>query len=690
MRLLLALLAACSDRPLPIPDRFRTLDMGSARALSFDEAIASPELGDLYHCATGDFDEDGKVDVACVVQGATSVSIGFFRGSGDGHFAAAGLSPVDGQPGYELLSADADGDGRADLFFSDQAARGVAFLHGHGDGSFSAVRYTAAEVGALAIADFDGDGRLDVVVGGGSGYVSYLAGNGDGSFLSGAGTSVPLGAPVWRVAAADFNGDGQLDLAALTSMELSLLTGDARGQFTRVQRLLVPQSTLMALADVDGDGQSDVVVLSDTSAIVFANQRGKLSQVSETMVGSFPSGVAAGDLDGDGRVDLALAIWNQDALGLLLSSGGGAFAPIVDYGGGNPTEQVMIADTNGDGTKDIITADAGRLLTLLGAGQGRLHAARSYPGGSASGDWRHIVAADLDGDGRLDLTVGSVYSLDLLVGRGDGSFDPRSLPDPGATLDLLLADLDGDGHLDAISEGGVRWGDGMAGFAPAIQEPVNGTLLAAGRFGARSQVVLCTFDGALALVGADATRVLTVENTVSFASCPRTAAAGDLDGDGVDELVVLDDSGLGVLRLGAGAPARYPLTGGQAVTLADLDADGRLDAVVAGSDGLTVWRGQGDGSFAAPLHVPQSGTWYALANADFDGDGYVDLLGLADLQAGIALGDGRGGFAALQPLVGGEGPVEGVIAADFNGDGRPDVALATDSGRVHVLFNTSR
>jgi hypothetical protein len=684
----LLLLLACSDRPLPIPDRFRTLDMGRAREVSFDEAIPSAELGDLYHCATGDFDEDGKVDVACVVYGATNINIGFFRGSGDGHFVAAGTSPVDGQPGYELLSADADADGHADLFFSDQAGRGVAFLHGHGDGSFSAVRYTVAEAGALALADFDGDGRLDVVVGSGSGNVLYLGGNGDGSFL--AGSSLSLGGdPVWRVAAADFNGDGQLDLAALTSMELSLLTGDGRGVFTQVQRLPVPQSTLMVLADVDGDGQSDVVVLGDTSAIVIANQRGKLSQVSDEDVGSFPSGVAAGDLDGDGRVDLALAIWNQDALGLLFNAGGGTFAPIVDYGGGNPTEQVMIADTNGDGTKDIITADGGRLLTLLGAGHGRLHAARSYPGGSASGDWRHIVATDLDGDGRLDLTVGSVYSLDLLMGSGDGSFDPRSLPDPGATLDLLLADLDGDGHLDAISEGGVRWGDGMAGFASAIPEPVNGTLLAAGRFAARSQVVLCTFDGALALVGADSTRVLTVENRVSFAACPRTAAAGDLDGDGVDELVVLDDSGLGVLRLGAGAPAHYPLTGGFAVTLADVDGDGRLDAVVAGNAGLTTWRGQGDGSFAAPIHVPQSGNWYALASADFDRDGHVDILGLADLHAGIALGDGKGGFAALQPLTGGEGPVEGVVAADLDNDGLPDVALATDSGRVHVLFNTS-
>src|SRR6266699_2929617 len=315
--------------------------------------------------AVGDFNGDGKLDLAVVNFGDWNVYV--LLGNGDGTFQAARSVYFASGGGFPWSIAAGDFNG---------------------DGTFQAPRTFAVGTNPaqVAIGDFNGDGKLDVAVSSvGSNTVSVLLGNGDGTFLPPLIT--PVGANPWYFAVGDFNGDGILDLAV---------------------------ADYGCPLDCNSSPSSTVTVL-------LGNGNGTFRPAPSLTVGNGPAGVAAGDFNGDGKLDLAVANLNENTLSVLLGNGDGTFqAPhtFADPGMTHPYF-VAVGDFNGDGKPDLVVTN--HLFTttsmLLGNGDGTFQPAQDFP---VDSDPVFVTVGDFNGDRKPDLAVANLHSLNISVLLGNG------------------------------------------------------------------------------------------------------------------------------------------------------------------------------------------------------------------------------------------------------------------------------
>jgi hypothetical protein len=169
--------------------------------------------------AVGDFNGDGKPDLAVTNSGANGVNV--FLNSGGG-LSAVFASPATGESPSSIAAADFNGDGKLDLAVANSGSNNVTILLGNGDGTFTvaASPATGTAPNSIAVADFNGDGLPDLAVANaGSSNVTILLGNGDGTFTTASGPAADTGST--SVASADFNGDGKEDLVVANSPDSS-------------------------------------------------------------------------------------------------------------------------------------------------------------------------------------------------------------------------------------------------------------------------------------------------------------------------------------------------------------------------------------------------------------------------------------------------------------------------------------
>ena len=273
---------------------------------------------------TADFDLDGRADAAVANVDADSVSI--LLGRGDGTFAPARTIAVGRFPrGVAVL--DADGDGDVDLAVAQARSSNLSTLLNDGSGQLSQSATIDAGIGGewgLAAADFTGDGRLDLVVGGQDHQVVVLRADGNGRFTPLAPSDA--GGEVWMVTTGDVNGDGLADVATANSSSNNgaILLGDGRGGLRRSGTYGVGPFTIATdLADLDGDGDLDWVLSSYGGlwTVLAGDGRGGFREAAVVPASAAASCALLLDFDGDRDLDLALVDEDADEVRLLRNRG---------------------------------------------------------------------------------------------------------------------------------------------------------------------------------------------------------------------------------------------------------------------------------------------------------------------------------------------------------------------------------
>jgi hypothetical protein len=369
----------------------------AAHAAQFSPAVNYPTGINSFGVAVGDFNRDGIPDlvVANAYQGGSRGTVSILLGNGDGTFLTGKEIDAGGAETTTVAVGDFNGDGKPDLVVANygdlSGPDNVAVLLGNGDGTFMpAAVYTAGtKPDFVAVGDFNGDGNLDVVAGsnsggpavGNTGVVSVFLGKGDGTFAPA--VNYPTGIVAASIAVADLNGDGRLDLAVANenSDNVSVLLGRGDGTFqASVNYPAGPGPAGIASGDFNGDGKLDLVVANagssfgTTVSVLIGNGDGTFQAPVSYPAGDEPFSVAVGDFNTDGKLDLVVADSRSsvgNTVNLLLGNGDGTFQTAVPYTVGTGAVSVAVADLNSDGLLDVAVANitSNNVSVLLNAGQ---------------------------------------------------------------------------------------------------------------------------------------------------------------------------------------------------------------------------------------------------------------------------------------------------------------------------------
>lgn len=322
---------------------------------------------------TADFNSDGRPDVVTILD-FTQGNILLATGDGDGTFSPAG--EIAGTSGTQGLDAgDVNGDGDADVVAMTTSELRVAY--GDGAGAFTAGPTYPLSLGGQVeprLVDLDADGDLDVASMTFT-AINTLINNGDGTFVAGPTTQVAGTCAIAAISPAKLDNDNLADLFAVDGCTGSAfaLKGTGTGAFTVTSTVylsgLVPED--IAAIDLNGDGYDDMASIgsfSFTLTTALTDGKGAFTgPLGTTQLSSAgPTSLTAADLDQDGRTDLAVSwlLSNEPGVTVLRGDGTARMSKVGDFTVGSFPQNPMVADFDGDGQPDIVTAGPGALSFL--------------------------------------------------------------------------------------------------------------------------------------------------------------------------------------------------------------------------------------------------------------------------------------------------------------------------------------
>lgn len=666
---------------------------GDAR-VRFQGALNTLQLGANMTVARGDWNGDGRMDVAAVTNNQVQMYLN---------------SDVDGQPVFLLSGAqltgfgstgeagqlavgDVNGDTLTDIVEVSKVSNEFGFFLGNGNGTFGAANVVAAggtNPRRIAVGDFDGDNRDDVAV--------TIAGAGPGNdevdiHLSGPGgptaahnITVVQDTP-YGIAVARLNNDTFLDLVVAHNVSNTVqpLLGTGTGTFTAgASQATGLSATEVAVGRFNGDNFDDAVVVNQASnsfSYFQANGAGGLNAGVPVGLASNAVGIATGDFDGDGNQDVAATLNPHLEVSVLRGNGNGTFQAALErpissvadftFSDGSP----VIADFDLDGTLDALVGHVSDYFSLIlnTTPANPLQTCTEIQAGLTANVYRpDLAVADYNGDGHDDVAIINAddSSVSVLLGDGAGTLTPapgNPYATPGGGFSIKAGDMNKDGRPDVVM------------FQDAPTNAVS--------------VLLSNADGSL--------------------QAPLTQAAGfngnelrlgDFNNDGNLDCVVGFAAGTPnvFLLLGNGDGTLNPPTGSNAggggvtsVGIADLNHDGNLDVVAPNlGSGIDVFLGTGGATLpVAPSFTisPGAGVFEVLA-ADFDGDTFADVATFFNGGVAVFFNQGDGTFSNTPFMAAnniGASPWRMVFPApDMDQNGLPDIVTQDNiAGGTHILL----
>jgi hypothetical protein len=525
---------------------------------------------------------------------------------------------------------------------------------------------------AAAVANFDGKNGPEIVTVQADGTLNLIVNDGKGNLsLSYSNSSaVALNPTVMYMEEADLNNDGYPDIVAADQGNSAFLVFMNRGDGTFADAVSVPVSPAsgasfvnggtLAIADINGDGIPDVVVVSNlqiwnptkTSATTVFSQQIFLGKGDGTFVtpatstdttlsgylyiepgqglivkdvnhDELPDIVAEVANGGNNTVSLATSLAQSRGLYGQFSSASASARAALPIG-----SALELTDLNGDGNPDAayITGD-GNVYVSLGNGNGTFQTPLAVVSNVPRGQL--IRLADFNGDGYPDLLVYSYGLAAVYAGRGDGTFDSSTAAQYGGNQSVyeqpVTADFDGDGNLDFV------WVDQFTGTVALYRGLGNGKFLAAQAVGPANAARASEYLGYVQVI-----------------------AAGDFNGDGKTDVLAYDWTNTHANKYGLYPELDVGLSNGSGgfnfVTaekgsdlagvnsllsvlpiVADFNNDGFPDLLFLTLNGLSIAFGKGDGTFgpiqvATSFPVPVSDCWGLADYGDINNDGNLDLV----------------------------------------------------------------
>jgi hypothetical protein len=574
----------------------------------------------------------------------------------------------------------------------------------------------------VTVADVNGDGKPDLIVGfGGANTISVLLNTtapGAPSPSFAAQQAFTVGTTPQSVKVVDLNGDGKPDLVAANAGDSTvsvLVNTTAPGQSTlsfATQQTFATGAdpVFVTAADINKDGTPDLVVANsgdNTVSVLLNTTAPGAATVSFATQQTFttatsPVALAVGDVNGDGKPDVAAVCAGANTVSVLLNTTApgattASFAGQQTFATGTKPQSLAMGDLNGDGVPDLAVANNGDgtvsvLLntTAPGAATPSFAAQQTFTVGSNPSS---VVIGDANGDGKRDL---------IAANSGDNTVSVllNTAPPGAATESFATQQTFATGTGPAFVALGDTNGDGLP------------DLVAANQGDSTVSVLLSTMVPGAATI----TPNFSSASTSAVGAGPFAVAVGDVNGDGKPDIVVANsvDYTLSVLlnttAPGAVTPSfatpqvfktgSYPV----GVALADINGDGMPDVILANVGDNTVSvllnttaPGATTAAFADQQTFATGSYPVAVAVGDFNGDGKPDLAVVNEGDSTVsvllnttAAGATTASFSAEQPFPTGSGPIA-VTVGDLNGDGMPDVIVANGgSNSVSVLLNTTQ
>ncbi|GAB4050370.1 hypothetical protein GCM10028810_44660 [Spirosoma litoris] len=603
-----------------------------------------------------DFNNDSRADMATVSRLENLVSIRY--ANADGTFEEAISFTVCALP-VPIMAAELNGDGRIDLVIGGQEGSVTILLNTATGFTGASSTYTGLiNITNIALGDFNADNSLDLALASGglpSGY-QILTNAGDGTF-----SALPRQAQAngvdW-VTVGDFDTDGLPDLATISySMGVATIFHNVgKGQFTAINSFSVTSGpSVINTEDFNKDNRPDLIVSSFTgnSLDILLNQgNGQFSSRTETNV-SAPKVIRVQDVDGDTYPDLVMAHFENFTVSVWLNAGDGTFKKGVYYGTGYDPVDVSIGDINGDSRPDIaaVNRENNTAAVLINKGQGLFGQAsivRTPQQISTS------VSGDLNNDSRPDLVVivdeptGSNKLLFLYTNLGNYTFSqPLSLTMGVYVSDVTIGDMNNDGWQDIVTT------DRYYNSISVLLNAGNSQFLPPVHYktgaGATqpSPAILVDIDG-------DGDLDVTMINTFSY---PKV-------------VTILINSGNGILT----QFDAMTVIGSQMI-VTDLNNDKKPDIVVLSSvnpPSVQIFFNQGGGQFSPPASYTIARDVTSVVNNDLNNDGSQDLIISTPYFTALMLNKGNGTFDSFQTLMK-DTVVYAYKTADVNGDGFQDL-----------------